>query len=98
MPQAFAGGRAGLLERLFPRLRYASAILTGSMSKYVPHVRELVPAVPFCSGAFGATEGARRAVSSPARRDGGGVLLCCLPAHGHLRDVLPSLPAAVSAH
>lgn len=31
--------------------------MTGSMSKYVPHLRELAPTTPFLSSAYGATEG-----------------------------------------
>jgi auxin responsive GH3 family protein len=53
--QVFDGGRAGLLQRLFPRLFYMSSILTGSMSKYVPHLRQLLPSIPFLSAMYGAT-------------------------------------------
>ncbi|KAI3434980.1 hypothetical protein D9Q98_003032 [Chlorella vulgaris] len=57
LQQVFDGGRAGLLQRLFPRLFYMSSILTGSMSKYVPHLRQLLPSIPFLSAMYGATEG-----------------------------------------
>ncbi|KAL4854581.1 4-substituted benzoates-glutamate ligase [Chlorella vulgaris] len=57
LQQVFDGGRAGLLQRLFPRLCYMSSILTGSMSKYVPHLRQLLPSIPFLSAMYGATEG-----------------------------------------
>jgi auxin responsive GH3 family protein len=55
--QVFDGGRAGLLQRLFPRLCYMSSILTGSMSKYVPHLRQLLPSIPFLSPVYVSTEG-----------------------------------------
>jgi hypothetical protein len=55
--QVFAGGREGLLERLFPRLQYIKAICTGSMAKFVPLLRQLVPTLPLLSMCYGATEG-----------------------------------------
>jgi hypothetical protein len=55
--QAFAAGREGLLERLFPRLQLIRCICTGSMGKYVPLLRLLAPSTPLLPTLLSASEG-----------------------------------------
>lgn len=48
-PQAFAGGREGLLERVFPNLKTVSAVMTGE-ARFLTHVRtkQRIGAAPRC--------------------------------------------------
>lgn len=53
---SFASGDPQLVRRLWPRLRYAMAVITGSFAAYVPRLRRALADLPIYTSCYSASE------------------------------------------